>query len=91
MNGREPLAELLRNSVAERLAVDRELLVESHGFRNVRPETTVAEAVLVLNQRKHRGYSDWKTSRALVLGVYETIAYTHFDAIAIAEKYQRDA
>ncbi len=88
--GREKLPEAIRKSIQERLDAHRALLLDERGFATERPAITVEKAVEILNERKHRDFDDWKVSKLMVLGIFETIAYTPFDAVAIAEKYERD-
>lgn len=55
---------------------------------------TVERAVEILNQRKHLGSADWKISE-YENGCYTDkdliAAFTAFEAIAVAEKYLREA
>lgn len=94
--GRKPLAEAMRASVDERLREARATLLSDTGFDvfPVNPEITVDAAIVVLNQRNHRDWDDWKffgSGKAYVAGAHGSIVYSAFDAVAIAEKYQRDA
>ncbi len=91
MIGRQTLSEAMRNTIKERIDAWRSLLLDERGFTTDLPAMTVEKAVEILNARKHRDWTDWKTSKPYVIGVDGSIAYTHFDAIAIAEKYERDA
>ncbi len=96
MNGRQTLSEAMRASVEERLREARASLLDDQGIDVLPPksEVSVAEAITILSQRKHRDWSDWKQwseNKAYVCGAQGSIVYSTFDAVAIAEKYERDA
>jgi len=63
----------------------------------VSQEPTLPEALAVLNERKHRGISTWgiRSARGKCVVVGDTngfgIGLTEFEAIAVAEKYLREA
>ena len=52
---------------------------------------TIEEAVKILNDRKHHAHSGWYALRELVRGEDQYEGFEHFEAIAIAEKYAREA
>ncbi len=76
---------------------------EYWGFEAVPPSSqpgtplTLEQAVAVLNERRHKAFSEWKAHREpLWVGVVGTgdaffVSLSEFEAIAVAEKYLRDA
>ncbi len=48
----------------------------------------LAEAVAILNERKHRD-TEWYADGQFVYAQDKEVMFTPFEAIAIAEKYQR--
>lgn len=49
---------------------------------------TIEDAVRILNEKRHHGHSKWYVSGEFVCGDDQYEFFTHFEAIAIAEKYQ---
>lgn len=57
-----------------------------------RKDMSIEEAVAVLNERRHNGFAKWlHVADDVVRGEGQYEYLSQFEAIAVAEKYQREA